>query len=95
MNAVSLPPELEQFAAEAVATGRYRDTADVMRAAVDLLKRQELARANFIASLEAAEAESEREGWLTAEEVHAEMTALINEAQRRDKTRHTHPPGTP
>ncbi len=35
---VTLPPELEQFAAEAVAAGRYRDTAEVVRAGVDLLE---------------------------------------------------------
>ena len=34
MDGVTLPPDLEQFATEAVAAGRYRDTAEVVRAGV-------------------------------------------------------------
>jgi putative addiction module CopG family antidote len=82
MDNVTLPPELERFAAEAVAAGRYRDVADVVAAGVSLLQRQEAARAEFVASLEAAEAESDREGWHTIDDVHAEMAALIDEARR-------------
>jgi hypothetical protein len=50
---------------------------------VSLLRHQSAARAEFVASLEAAEAESERDGWHSAENVHAEMAALINEARCR------------
>ena len=52
MDAVILTPELEQFAAEAVAAGRYRDIAEVVRAGVSLVRRLEVDRAAFIASLE-------------------------------------------
>jgi hypothetical protein len=38
--------------------------------------------AAFAASLEQARAVSDREGWLAAEEVHAELAALIDEARR-------------
>ncbi len=82
MDTVTLPPELARFAAEAVAAGRYRDVADVVAAAVSLLQRQEAVRAEFKASLEAAQAESDREGWHTSDDVHAEMAALIDEAGR-------------
>ena len=82
MNTVTLPPELERFAAEAVASGRYRDVADVVTAGLNLLQRAEAARAEFNASLEEAEAEGERLGFCTLDEVHAEMTGIIEKARR-------------
>ncbi len=82
MDSVTLPPELEQFAAEAVAAGRYRDTADVVRAGVDLLKRQEAARTAFVVSLDEAVAESDRDGWHSLDDVLAEMDEIIEAAER-------------
>ncbi|HTU53667.1 MAG TPA: type II toxin-antitoxin system ParD family antitoxin [Acetobacteraceae bacterium] len=82
MDTVILPPELERFAAEAVASGRYRDVADVVTAGLNLLQRAETARAEFNASLEAAEAEGERDGFLTIDEVHREISELIEEMDR-------------
>ena len=82
MNAVTLPPELERFAEEAVASGRYRDMAELLAAGVSLLQRAEAARAEFIASLEEAEAEGERDGFRTIEEVHQEISELIDEMDR-------------
>jgi len=82
MDDVSLPADLAQFATDAVAAGRFRDVAEVVAAGVSLLQRQEQARAAFIQSLEDAEAEAERDGWHSAEDVHAEMAALIEEARR-------------
>jgi putative addiction module CopG family antidote len=70
MATVTLTPDLERFAADAVANGRYRDVGEVVQAGVTLLQRAEVERAAFVASLEAAEAESEREGFLTVDEVH-------------------------
>jgi len=80
---MNLPPDLELFAQEAVAAGRYRDVAELVAAGVSLLRHQEAVHAEFVASLEAAEAESERDGWHSAEDVHAEMAALTNEARCR------------
>jgi putative addiction module CopG family antidote len=77
MNHVTLPLDLERFAAEAVAAGRYRDVADVVAAGVSLLQRQERARAEFIASLEEAEAEAERDGWHSLDDVLAEADRII------------------
>src|SRR4051812_13203033 len=77
MNAVTLPPELEQFATEAVAAGHYRDVAEVVAAAVSLLQRQTAASAELLASVMAAQDESDREGWLTADEVVERARATI------------------
>ena len=82
MNVVDLPPELENFAAGAVASGRYRDMADVLAAGVRLLQRQEAARAAFVASLEEAEAESEQLGFCTLDDIDAEMRGIIDEGRR-------------
>jgi putative addiction module CopG family antidote len=77
MDDVTLPPDLAQFATDAVAAGRYRDVADVVAAGVSLLQRQEQARAAFITSLEHAEAEAERDGWHSLEDVLAEADVVI------------------
>jgi putative addiction module CopG family antidote len=77
MDPVTLPPELERFAADAVAAGRFRDLSDVVAAGVDLLRRAEAERAAFVASLEAARAEGERDGLLTLEEVEADVRTAI------------------
>jgi len=82
MENVTLPPELERFATEAVAGGRYRDLSEVIAAGVSLLQQAEAAQAAFNTSLEDAEAESERLGFLTADEVHAEMAGIIDQARR-------------
>jgi len=79
MDHVSLPPELEQFAAEAVATGRYRDVSEVVAAGVGLLRRAEAEIAEFVRSLEDAQAEAEREGCRGADDVHREMAAMLDE----------------
>jgi putative addiction module CopG family antidote len=59
MDTVTLPPELERFAEEAVAAGRFPDVAAVVAAGVSLLQRQEQARAELLASVLAAKAESD------------------------------------
>jgi len=85
MDTITLPPELEHFATKAVATGRYRDVSDLVAAGLSLLQRQEHARAAFARSLEAAEAESERDGWHSLDDVLADMDAIIA-ATERDAT---------
>ena len=82
MNAITLPPELERFADEAVARGRFRDVADVVAAGVSLLQRQDQARAAFIRSLEDAQAEGERDGFYELDQVLAEVDAIIDEEAR-------------
>jgi putative addiction module CopG family antidote len=82
MDAVILTPELEQFAAEAVAAGRYRDIAEVVRAGVSLVRRLEADRAAFIASLESAEAGADRDGSLSLDDVLEDMDRIIAAAER-------------
>jgi len=74
---VTLPPELGRFATEAVATGRYRDVSEVVAAGVSLLQRQEQARAELLASVVAAKKESDQDGYLTGDEVAAQVRATI------------------
>ncbi len=77
METVTLPPELERFAEQAVAAGRYRDVSDALAAGLRLLQRAEAERADFIASLVAAEAEADREGWHSLDDVLAEADQII------------------
>ncbi len=83
MDSVILPPDMEQFAAEAVASDRFRDRDELVRTGVDLVRRREKARAGFIASLEAAQEEARRDGLFTIDEVAAEFDEIIAEALSR------------
>jgi putative addiction module CopG family antidote len=78
MDSVTLPPELERFAIEAVAAGRYRDVSDVVAAGVSLLQQAEADVAVFVNSLEAARAEAERDRWVSLEDMTAEMDRIIS-----------------
>jgi antitoxin ParD1/3/4 len=80
---VTLPPELERFAAEAVAAGRYRDVSEVVRAGLSLLQRAEAEVAEFVVSLEEARAEGERDGFLNAEQVEQRVRAIVEVAAAR------------
>jgi len=77
MDQVTLTPELEQFATEAVAAGRYRDVGAVVQAGVELLRQHDAARAALLESVLAAQAEGDRDGYLTADEVAARVRATI------------------
>lgn len=79
MDGMTLPPDLERFAADAVASGRYRDVAEVVAAGVGLLRRQEEARAELLASVLAAEEEAERGGCVTGDEMLARVRARLAE----------------
>jgi antitoxin ParD1/3/4 len=83
MHDVTLPPELERFATEAVASGRYRDVADVVAAGVRLLQQSEAEVAEFVRSLEEAKAEADRDGWVSLDEMLAEMDQIIRETADR------------
>ena len=69
----------ERFAAEVVASGCYRDVADVVGAALDRLKRLEAHRAVLLDSVIAAEQEGERDGFLTIDEVMTDAEAFLEE----------------
>lgn len=83
MNDLTLPPDLAQFAAEAVASGRYRDLDELLRTGISLVKRLEEERRGFVASLQAAEAEADRVGCVSLERVDTGMREAINAAAKR------------
>lgn len=80
MPNVSLTPELDAFAHACVASGRYANISEVHRAALRLLQAQEERRAAFNAMLAAAERQGETEGFAEADDVLAELDALIAKA---------------
>jgi len=55
--------------------------SDLVAAGLSLLQRQEQARTAFARSLEEAEAESERDGWHSLDDVLADMDAIIAAAE--------------
>ena len=77
MNVIALPPDLEHFATEAVAAGRYRDVPAVVEAGVSLLRRTELARAALLASVQEARDEGDRAGYQTEEELIMRVEARL------------------
>jgi putative addiction module CopG family antidote len=83
MDSVTLTPELQRFAAQAIASGRYRNMDELLRAGVDLLQRLEAERSVFVAALQDAEAEADRVGGVSLERVDAGMRAAIRAAAKR------------
>jgi putative addiction module CopG family antidote len=79
MDGMPLPPELERFAADVIAAGRYRDVSEVVAAGVSLLQCQEKARAELLASVLAAEEECDRDGYFSADEMIARVKARLAE----------------
>ncbi|HSU04683.1 MAG TPA: type II toxin-antitoxin system ParD family antitoxin [Acetobacteraceae bacterium] len=63
MPNIGLTPELERFAEARVRSGRYDSVSEVTRAAFRLLQDAEQQRTGFLAMLDAAEAEGERDGF--------------------------------
>jgi antitoxin ParD1/3/4 len=82
MPNVSLTPELARFAETCVRSGRYNSVSEVARAGMRLLQQVEQQRRDFLAMLDAAEAESEKAGFLTVEQVEQELDAVIEAAAR-------------
>jgi Arc/MetJ-type ribon-helix-helix transcriptional regulator len=83
MDSVTLSPELEQLATEAVAAGRSRDVIEVVAAGIGLLRRQDAARAELLAPIIAAERDGDRLDYLSLEAVEREMDGVITGAARR------------
>jgi antitoxin ParD1/3/4 len=79
---VHLTPELERFAREVVAEGRYNNVSEVVRQGLRMLQEAEERRRAFTKTLDDAVAESERDGWVSVEDALAEMDAIIDEAER-------------
>jgi antitoxin ParD1/3/4 len=75
---VHLTPELERFARDCVAEGRYNNVSEVVRSALRLLQDQEEQRRYLLKLVREAEAEARRDGTYTLESVLAEMDAIID-----------------
>lgn len=73
MPNVSLTPELEGFAEQCVASGRYGNVSEVMRAALRLLQEQEARREAFTRMLEQADREADERGCFEIDDVIAEV----------------------
>jgi len=75
---VKLTPELERFARDCVARGRYADVSDVVRSALRLLQDAEEGRGRFEAMLAEVERESDREGAADLQATLREMDAVVD-----------------
>lgn len=82
---VNLTPELERFAQVCVETGRFNNVSEVVRSALRMLQDAEERKAAFVASLEDAVAEGDRDGFIPSEDVEAEVAAAIERVQSRKR----------
>jgi antitoxin ParD1/3/4 len=78
---VRLPPALEKFAQDSVAEGRFESVSDVVASGLRFLQAREEQRLAFVQSLKDAEEEAERDGYVTLEEVMADIDAIIASAE--------------
>jgi antitoxin ParD1/3/4 len=79
---VHLTPELERFARECVAGGRYNNVSEVVRSAMRLLQETEERRRDFQRMLQDVEAETDRDGAVSLDEVLKEMDGIIADQDR-------------
>lgn len=80
---VSLTPEQQTFIDSRVASGRFSSASEVMRHAIRLMQEAEERRERFVAMLCDVSARAERDGTLSADEVDAELKAVIAAAKPR------------
>lgn len=78
---VKLTPALEKFAEDLVAEGRYADIDAVVRSSLTLLQSREAERLALRRSIDEAIAESERDGYVTLDELMVELDAIIETAE--------------
>ena len=90
MTNVSLTPELERFAEACVQSGRYNSFSDVARAALRLLQEMERTRRAVPRLPPEAEAEGERDGFLTLERSGRPRCGRIDDAVTPDRSMRRH-----
>jgi antitoxin ParD1/3/4 len=83
MDCIALPAELARYADDAVAAGRFRDRAEVVAAGLKLLQQADAEQAEFVKSLEDARAEADRDGWVSLDDMMAEMDEIIRATAAR------------
>jgi len=79
---VHLTPELERFARECVAEGRYNNVSEVVRSGLRLLQEIEERRRYLLQQMREAEAEADREGTVSLETVLAELDEIIDAPEK-------------
>jgi len=79
---VHLTAELEEFARECVSSGRFNNVSEVVRAGLRLLQDDEDRRQAFSAMLRDVRAEADRDGTHSADDILAEMDAIIRPTGR-------------
>lgn len=79
---VHLTPELEKFARKCVKSGAYNNVSEVVRSALRLLQEAEKRKQQFMKTLRDAEAEADRVGTFTVEQVASEADRIIAAARR-------------
>lgn len=80
---VHLTPALEQFAREAVESGRYNNVSEVVRSALRMLQDSEQQREVFEAMLREVSEENARLGTVSAQDAIAAARAAIAEVRAR------------
>ena len=80
---VNLTPELEGFAQGCVESGRFNNVSEVVRSGLRMLQDAEERRRAFVASLEAAVEEGDRQGFVTDEQVRRRVRTAIDAARTR------------
>ena len=83
MPNVSLTPEQLRFIEARVASGRFASASEVIRHSVRMMQDAEERRDRFVAMLCDVSARADREGTISAEDVDAQLTAVIAAAKRR------------
>ncbi len=84
---VHLTPELERFARQVVAEGRYNNVSEVVRDALRLLQDQTERKRQFMAMIREVEADVEKNGTVSIEDALAQIDEAIAEAEQAEKAR--------
>jgi antitoxin ParD1/3/4 len=79
---VILTPELERFARQCVESGEYTSVSEVVRQGLRLLEEQYERRKKFMAMLDDAEAEADRQGTHDIDDVLAEADEIIARSEK-------------
>jgi antitoxin ParD1/3/4 len=84
---VHLTPELERFAKQCVAEGRYNNVSEVVREGLRMLQDAAERRRNFMAMLAEVQDEVDRDGAVSIEEALAEVDKIIEAAEQAQRKR--------
>ena len=86
---VHLTPELERFAREVVAEGRYNNVSEVVRDGLRLLQDAAERKRKFMAMLSEVQNEVDRDGSVSIEEALVEFDRVVAEADDPEGAAHS------